>query len=333
MDPNVTTCMGTASKQQATASLAKVSAIVAAYNAESTIGETIASLLAQTHTRMEVIVCDDASTDSTCEIVENIRDDRVVLLRSERNRGPGASRDSAIARAAGEWIAFVDADDACHPARIERMLAAARGESDVIVFDNTVECHDTPRGLLPWRLMRGPSAFGEPDGRGTVDVTHSAWIMGKRMLIKPLISAEAIRRCGVVHGNARFAEDSEFILRLLAKGCRLRFLPEALYYYRITPGSLTTSRSRWDVAASVLRGVEPLFSGDQETLHALHRTLRRIQSLAQYQHLLDDLRDRKPGKALSRLVKQPVLLVELASRLARDARYNLHRAWRGGTRR
>ena len=90
-----------------------VSVITAAYNAEAFIGETIASVKAQSLTDWELLVADDASADRTATIVAAAaaEDPRIRLLRLEKNGGVARARNAALAAARGRFIAFLDRDD------------------------------------------------------------------------------------------------------------------------------------------------------------------------------------------------------------------------------
>jgi glycosyltransferase involved in cell wall biosynthesis len=108
-----------------------VTVVVPAYNAASTIDETLLSVRAQSHAQLEVIVVDDGSTDHTAEIVASHAraDPRVVLIR-QQNRGVAAARNAAIAHGKGDFVAPIDADDLWHPLKIEMQLAAMRRGGD-----------------------------------------------------------------------------------------------------------------------------------------------------------------------------------------------------------
>lgn len=88
-----------------------VSVIMPAYNAEKYIAEAIESVLCQ-DVPLELLIIDDCSTDRTAEIAGRYADGgRVVLIRNFRNLGVAESRNTGIRRAAGSYIAFLDADD------------------------------------------------------------------------------------------------------------------------------------------------------------------------------------------------------------------------------
>src|SRR5690606_9117357 len=114
----------------------EVSVIVAAWNSERTIGATLESVLSQSMGNLEIIVCDDASSDKTSDVVRSFDDDRIKLITNPTNLGAGPSRDRAIADANANWIAFIDADDVWLPTRLEVLLKATNNECDVAVFDD-----------------------------------------------------------------------------------------------------------------------------------------------------------------------------------------------------
>lgn len=104
----------------------KISIIVPAYNAARFLSNCLDSILAQTHANIEVIVVNDGSTDVTASILDEyaLKDARIKAIHKE-NGGVTSARFCGIAAASGEWIGFVDGDDAIHPDMYERLLANA----------------------------------------------------------------------------------------------------------------------------------------------------------------------------------------------------------------
>lgn len=102
-----------------------ISVLMGVHNGEATLEAAVDSILAQSWQELELIICDDASTDGTWTILERYaqRDDRVRLLRNETNLGLGATLNCCLAEARGEYIARQDADDISKPERLERTLA------------------------------------------------------------------------------------------------------------------------------------------------------------------------------------------------------------------
>ena len=102
-----------------------VSIITPAYNSERFITETIESVLSQTYTNWEMLIAVDAgTTDSTIEIIQkfNKKDSRVKLVHIPNARGVSLSRNTAIEKAQGQYIAFLDSDDLFLPQKLEKQI-------------------------------------------------------------------------------------------------------------------------------------------------------------------------------------------------------------------
>ncbi|MGD1019103.1 MAG: glycosyltransferase [Verrucomicrobiia bacterium] len=110
-----------------------VSICVPTYNRAQFIEETLESALAQTYPNFEVVVVDDGSTDNTVAVMARIRDPRVRFIVKEHSGGP-ATRNRCIAEARGEFLLWLDSDDALLPNTLEVYAAAMRQHPDVDVF-------------------------------------------------------------------------------------------------------------------------------------------------------------------------------------------------------
>ena len=115
------------------------SVIIAAYQAADVIGDAIESALEQTEPPLEVIVCDDGSTDDIERALRSYRD-RIVLLRKE-NGGEASAKNAASRAASGDFVVILDADDVFLPERLEALgeLARARPDLDILTTDATLE--------------------------------------------------------------------------------------------------------------------------------------------------------------------------------------------------
>lgn len=299
------------------------SVVIPAYNAEETIEEAVLSALNQTEKNIEVVVCNDASTDKTLEKLESIKDSRLVILSNSENQGEGVTRDRAIAEAKGEWIAVLDADDRWDGIRLERMLNATHGETNVMVFDDLLICHHTPSGLVPWRPMRGAKAFGS-DGKNPVNVTAAAWANSYQFLIKPIIHNDTLIQSKIKHTTLKFGADTEFFLKLVAYGLRFRYVPGAYYKYRIAPNSASANSSRIVLMNSMLESMLPLFEDQPEVQLA-------IKSRVQYRVIIQNIKEGRFVSALKVFLVNPKLLVEFIFRSIRQFVYFLHRKIHSGS--
>ena len=109
-----------------TTPLHHVSVVVPTVNRREVLPRALESILGQTFSDLELIVVDDGSTDYTAELVERDYPD-VHFLRQE-DRGVRAARNAGIAAAQGEWIDFLDSDDAWLPEKLERQMQALETE-------------------------------------------------------------------------------------------------------------------------------------------------------------------------------------------------------------
>ena len=100
----------------------KISVIMGVHNGEKTLPRAIDSILNQTFTDFELIICDDCSTDATIQVIKDYieKDNRVILIRNESNSGLAASLNNCINISRGEYIARMDDDDISHVDRFEK---------------------------------------------------------------------------------------------------------------------------------------------------------------------------------------------------------------------
>lgn len=95
-----------------------ISVVIPLYNKEKSIARTLRSVLAQTFADFEVIVVNDGSTDNSRQAARSISDPRIAIYDTE-NQGVSAARNFGCARAKGDYIAFLDADDTWLPDHLE----------------------------------------------------------------------------------------------------------------------------------------------------------------------------------------------------------------------
>jgi GT2 family glycosyltransferase len=112
-----------------------ISVLMPAYNHQAYVGAAIASVLGQSHARLELIVVDDASSDATWEIVSACGDERLRAVRHDTNQGAHASLNEAMSMARGDYLAILNSDDIHAPKRLERLLAAAQAGAGLVFSD------------------------------------------------------------------------------------------------------------------------------------------------------------------------------------------------------
>lgn len=110
---------------------------LAFYNVEKTVASAVKSVLMQTYDNFEMIIIDDGSTDNSFAVVEELakQDDRITLIRGERNMGVGTRLNQITDMAKGEYIVRMDADDMMLPDKIEKQMAVMLGDKNIDLTD------------------------------------------------------------------------------------------------------------------------------------------------------------------------------------------------------
>lgn len=201
----------------------KVSIIMAAYNCEDTVGDSVASILQQTFSDWEFIICDDGSSDRTFEILQDYQnaDPRIKVIRNAVNSKLPYSLNHCLQYARGTYIARMDADDRSHPERLEKQVAFldAHPELDVVGTGMTCFCGDEITGV------RHPPETPGPEWIGLGVPFFHATILMRRQVYERLGGyslAPHVLRC----------EDVDLWMRFFAAGFRGANLQEPLYYVR-----------------------------------------------------------------------------------------------------
>lgn len=202
----------------------KVSIIMPCYNDGAYIKEAVASVQAQTYPDIELVIVDDGSDDpNTLSVLEQMEDEGVRLLHTNRLR-PAGARNAGIDAASGEYILPLDADDWIEPTYIEKAVEILDSSEKVGV----VYCH--------------ADLFGEQTGPWELpDYSLDKMLLDNIVFVTALFRKEDWCKVGgyrttMVHGM----EDYDFWLAILELGREIRQLPETLFHYRIKPVSRTS---------------------------------------------------------------------------------------------
>lgn len=230
-----------------------VSVLVAVRDGADTVGTALESALGQTLGDLEAIVVDDASRDATPAVAREAaaRDGRVRVLSLDRNVGPAAARNRALAAARGRFVAVLDADDAFAPTRLERLLAHADQTGADIVSDDLL-VRDGESGAVIGAMFGADPLPERLDAAAFVRADLPCPDAPRRGagFLKPMIARGFLERTGLRWPETmRFAEDYAFALSCLMAGARWATLPEPLYSYAVHGASLTARHDARDLAA------------------------------------------------------------------------------------
>lgn len=222
-----------------------VSIITPAYKAASVVGETIRSVLAQTHTNWEMLIAEDCSPapDTTREVIREwqAKEPRIRLLALEKNGGPAMARNAALEQAKGRWLAFLDSDDLWLPRKLELSIGHAKAHDAAFVFTG----------------FRRMSADGQTVGR-YVNAPRS--LSYRQLLGNTAIATSTVlldhQKVGEVRMKKTYYDDFDCWLQILKRGHRAMGLDEDLMRYRMMNQSVSRNKRR--SAAHVWRAYRDL---------------------------------------------------------------------------
>ena len=204
------------------------SIVIHLYNKGKYIADTMASVLSQTYADFEVIVVDDGSTDNGGNVVKSIADNRIKYFYKD-NGGVSSARNYGVAKANGEWIYILDADDFMMPNALEfffNVLASFSGKLDVVTggYIGTTD---------------GKSTVFKPRKRGIAKNNYRWFFMNKLYLRAGncIVRREIIQAYPYDESLSRF-EDTEHILRMLGDH-KVYVIPDLVLEYRHVNGGLS----------------------------------------------------------------------------------------------
>ena len=234
-----------------------ISVVIPLYNVEKYIAECLDSVLAQTFQDFEVIVVDDCSTDNSVAIVESYAEKfggRLKLPRMKKNTGgAGLPCNKGIELARGEYIYFIDPDDAITPTALEELYTAAKKfDADVIhcekwylVPDRFWYDTEIKKRIKPSSHPAGEKIFITQPTFLTDDLEQRVMDFSKAWLAWGMWN-QLIRRDFIVKNKITFGNfiTQDMIFTICEICCAKKYLvvPNVVYFYRKREGSATTEQ-------------------------------------------------------------------------------------------
>lgn len=209
-----------------------VSVVIPVYNVENYLEECLESVLNQTYSELEIICVDDGSTDRSLQILQEYakKDERVRVV-SQQNKGAGAARNHGIKLANGRYIYFMDSDDYCDAALLEKTVAAAETlEADIVAFHYYVFDEEgvvTERdGYQKKMVEEGQETVSYRDLPDTIMsfVNPTPW--------NKLYRRAFIENTGIRYEEISSTNDITFAGVSVARAEKIGLLDEHLLYYR-----------------------------------------------------------------------------------------------------
>jgi len=253
-----------------------VSVVIPTHNREEGLPEAVHSVLDQTVDDLEIIVVDDYSATPARDVLEEIDDDRLTVLRHEQNRNGAAARNTGIDHATGEYITFLDDDDTWKPEKLERQLTAIeQSPADVKA------CYT----YLDYILDGEHEIVGDPyegDIRTDLLLRQVNGGFGSSLLVE----ADVVERVGGFDERFDRHQDWEFLMAVL-EHCRIAVVQEPLVTiegeYGVTDGA-TLEEAKELLLEKYSDYIEGLPWTTRRKINATHR-LEVAQSYAYHCHI------------------------------------------------
>jgi glycosyltransferase involved in cell wall biosynthesis len=226
----------------------RVTVVIPAYNAESSIRAALNDVLGQTFLDLEVIVCDDGSTDGTAEAARDTLAGgpaRVPWRIYTLGRyGAAGARNYAIRAARGEFVAFLDDDDRWAPEKLEASLAAIDDDGlDLVCHSEFWVDQEGTRQLRVYRDLFNPAVHPVVSLMRNNPLSTSAVVVRR----------EALITAGLFDESLPSAEDYDLWIRLAAlPGFRMGFIDRALGEYALREGSESSKIQKRHRALSMI---------------------------------------------------------------------------------
>jgi hypothetical protein len=207
------------------------SVVVAAYQVADVIGEALDSIRGQTVRPLEVVVCDDGSTDDLEHALAPYRDE-IVFLQKE-NGGEASAKNAGAAVARGDFVAILDADDVYLPHNLEALseLAQLRPDLDILTSDALIVAN----GIEVRRVYDHSWGFEVENQRGAI--LQRNFIFGLAAVRRRRLVEE-----GGFDESIRWTTDWDLWLRMILAGSSAGCVDEPLAHYRLRQTSLTAQR-------------------------------------------------------------------------------------------
>jgi glycosyltransferase involved in cell wall biosynthesis len=249
-----------------------VSVVIPTYNRAELLPQAIHSVLGQTYENLECIVVDDASTDNTAQVVRQFADDRLIYLRHETNRRASAARNTGIAHAQGDLIAFLDDDDEWLPAKLEKQVPLIQSLSpDFGLVYCWMDYHDAAGTLV---IEHHPSFRGYvfPRVLGKQRIGGCPTLLARR---------EVVEQLGGFDEAMTYGDDVEFTWRV-CRDYKVDVVPEVLVVVHTGHGHAQLSQLDEQGIQNAIQGHQALLAKFQDDLRKYPRQKAYRYALTAY---------------------------------------------------
>lgn len=207
----------------------KVSVIIPMYNSEKYIKDCINSVINQTYKNLEIIVVDDASKDLSVDIINSIKDERIKLIKLQKNNGVSIARNKGIEIAKGKYICFLDSDDIWELDKIEKQVVFIEKNNYEFIYSNyDFLCNkkskiiDVPKKLTYNQAIKNTTIF----------------------ISTVMLNMDKLQKKDIYMPNLTIGQDTATWWLILKNGISAYGMNDVLAHYRIHENSLSSNKIR-----------------------------------------------------------------------------------------
>lgn len=224
----------------------KVAIVVPVYNVAAYLKECLDSILSQTYANFTIFAVDDGSTDKSGSILDEYsKKDQRLLVTHTVNRGVSAARNTALKQIedAGdfEYIAFVDSDDISRPSMIERLVSEARSKSADVVLYAFEKFGNTGKRFREGELFSARQLSKEDFLSQIYAVGRYKKLCGRGGMVWKCLYGASVLKGLRFKEDRDICEDELFSTQVAQRASAIRYIPDVLYLYRVSKGSLVQS--------------------------------------------------------------------------------------------
>ena len=224
----------------------KISVIMGVYNItdKNVLSKSINSILNQTFTDFEFIICDDGSNDNTLEVVKEVcnNDKRVIFLKNEKNMGLAYVLNKCLKHSNGEYIARMDADDESTLDRFEKQVKFLDENPNYGVVTSNADVFD---GDVIWKEFIYSEEITKEDFLFNNPIVHGAVMVRKSAYDK----VNGYRDIPMTYR----VEDYDLFMRMFAEGIKIKTIQEKLFKFREDRNSLKRRKYKYRINEAKVR--------------------------------------------------------------------------------
>ncbi len=218
----------------------RFSIVIPTYNRANSVEQTLAGCFAQSFKDFEIVVVDDGSSDNTLEVLQNINDDRLVVVAQE-NAGPAAARNHGMRKSSGEYIAFLDSDDVWFPDFLQQANDAYEQNPHQVLYGQII----VDRGVGRY-WVKPDIAMGKDES-----IFDYLYIKGCFIQTSTMVMPATLRETVTWDENVTFGDNDQFAIDCWHTGIEFSMLSKPMTLYA-------------DVISADALSQLPLFDGASE---------------------------------------------------------------------